>query len=140
MAWLHPGGIGLAGACTQPCCGSQVSSVHGLLSSQFGGGPPWQLPLLQASFVVQAFPSLHGAVLSVWTHPLAGLHESSVHGLPSSQFGGGPPWQLPLLQASFVVQALPSLHGAVLCVWAPPRAGLRESSVHGLPSSQKLGG
>ena len=41
--------------------------------------------------------------------PLAGLHPSVVHGLPSSQFGAGPPWQVPAWQVSDVVQALPSL-------------------------------
>jgi hypothetical protein len=30
--------------CTQPICGSQESSVHGLWSSQLSGGPPLQVP------------------------------------------------------------------------------------------------
>ena len=53
--------------------------------------PPTHLPPLQTSPTVQAFPSEQGAVLLVWTHPVAGWQESSVHTLPSSQVGGGPP-------------------------------------------------
>jgi len=48
---------------------------------------------------------------AVWMHPLVGLHESSVHWSLSLQFVGPPLTQLPLTQASPVVQALPSLHG-----------------------------
>src|SRR5437867_2028532 len=126
--------------CSQPLAGLQESSVQGLPSSQFGGGPTVQLPAAQASFVVQAVPSLQGAVLFACTQPLAGLQESSVQTLPSSQFGGGPPAQLPVAQASFVVQALPSLQGAVLFAWTQPLAGLQESFVQTLPSSQFGGG
>src|SRR5262249_30744177 len=125
---------------TQPDAGLQVSSVQGLPSSQFGGGPPTHVPAAQGSFVVQALPSLHGAVLFVWTQPLAGLQVSSVQGWRASQFGGGPPTRVPSALVSFVVQALPSLHGAVLFVWTHPDAGLQVSSVHGLPSSQFGGG
>jgi hypothetical protein len=57
---------------------------------------------------------LQGAVLLVWTHPEAGIQASSVHGLPSAQSGAGPPTQVPPLQASCVVHALPSSQGAVL--------------------------
>jgi hypothetical protein len=35
--------------------------------------------------VVQALSSLHGSALFAWTHPVAGLHESFVHTLPSPQ-------------------------------------------------------
>jgi len=59
---------------------------------------------------------LQGAVLFVWTHPPAGLQESFVQGLPSSQFSDEPGVHTPPPQASFVVQALPSLHGAPLFV------------------------
>src|SRR2546425_10209179 len=45
-----------------------------------------------------------------WTHPVCGLHASLVQSSWSLQSGGGPPAQEPLLQASPVVQALPSLH------------------------------
>jgi hypothetical protein len=124
---------------TQPVAGSQVSSVQTFPSSQFGAAPPAQLPPEHVSFVVQALPSSQGAELSVWTHPVAGSQVSSVQTLPSLQFGGAPPTQLPPEQVSFVVQALPSLHEAVLFVWTHPVAGLHESSVQPFPSLQ-LGG
>jgi hypothetical protein len=121
---------------TQPFAGLHESSVHGLLSLQLGAGPPLQVPPPHVSFVVQAFPSLHGDVLFVWTQPFAGSHESSVQGLLSLQFGAGPPLQVPPPHVSFVVQAFPSLHGAVLFVWTQPVDGLQESSVQGLLSLQ----
>src|SRR5256886_13384457 len=105
-------------------------------SSQLGAGPPRHLPPLHLSLVVQAFPSLQGAVLFVWTQPVAGLQVSSVQPLPSSQLIAGPPTQPPLLQVSLMVQAFPSLQGAVLAVWTQPVLGLQVSSVQTLPSSQ----
>jgi hypothetical protein len=123
-------------AYAQPVAGLQESSVQTLPSLQLVGPPLTQLPPEQASPVVQAFPSLHGAVLFAWEQPVTGLHESSVHGFPSSQFGPAPPMQTPPEQASPVVQALPSSQEAVLFVWAHPVAGTQESSVHGLPSLQ----
>jgi hypothetical protein len=100
---------------TQPVAGLHVSVVHGLPSSQFSAGPPAQAPPEHASFVVQALPSLHGALLFTWVHPVAGLQPSSVQPFPSLQFGAGPPTQWPApSQWSPVVQALPSLHGVLL--------------------------
>src|SRR5437867_1879335 len=125
---------------TQPVAGSQLSVVHTFPSSQLGAGPPTHVPPLHVSFVVQALPSLHGAVLFVWTQPVAGLQESSVQGVGSREVEGGRPAHAPPLQVSFVVQALPSLHGAVLFVWTQPVAGVQESSVQGLPSLQFGGG
>jgi len=110
-----------------------------LPSLQLGGAPPTQTPPEQVSFVVQALPSLHGAVLFKRTQPLAGLHESSVQALPSLQLGGAPPTQTPPEQVSFVVQALPSLQGLVLSACTQPLAGLHESSVQALPSLQLTG-
>jgi hypothetical protein len=57
---------------------------------------------------------VHEAVLLAWTQPVPGLHESSVHGLASLQFGAAPPTQIPPAQVSTAVQALPSLHDAAL--------------------------
>jgi len=122
--------------CTQPPDGLQLSSVQTLPSSQLGGAPPTQAPPLHVSLVVQALPSLHGALLLVWTQPVAGSQPSSVQPLPSLQFGAGPPMQRPPLQASLVVQALPSLHGSVLLPWTQPVVGLQLSSVQRLSSSQ----
>jgi hypothetical protein len=75
---------------------------------------------------VQALPSSHALVFGVWTQPAspthaaptqpAGLQESSVHGLLSSQSSGGPPWHEPPPQVSFVVHTFPSSHGFVLFV------------------------
>src|SRR5436190_15801796 len=42
----------------QPLLGSQPSVMQTLLLLQLGAGPPAQLPPLQASAVVHAFPSL----------------------------------------------------------------------------------
>src|SRR5262245_56268037 len=81
--------------CVQPDAGSQPSAVQLLPSLQSGGGPPAQLPPEQVSFVVQALPSLHAAVLLVCTQPVAGSQLSSVQGLPSSQPSAGPPTQVP---------------------------------------------
>jgi glyoxylate utilization-related uncharacterized protein len=125
--------------CTHPLAGLHESSVQGLLSLQPSAGPPTQDPPEHVSTVVHAFPSLHAAVLFACTHPLAGLHESSVHGFPSSQLSGDAPTQDPLEHVSTVVQAFPSLHAAVLFVCTQPAAGLQESSVQGFPSSQFSG-
>jgi hypothetical protein len=126
--------------CRQPVTGSQLSVVQTLPSLQLAAGPPLQVPPPHVSFVVQAFPSLQGFELFVCTHPLAGSHESVVHGLPSLQFGAGPPLQVPPPQVSPVVQAFPSLQGFVLSVWTQPLPGSHESFVHGLWSSHSAAG
>src|SRR3989442_14364118 len=105
-------------------------------SSQLGDGPPTHLPPLHLSLVVQAFPSLHGAVLFVWKQPVAGLQVSSVQTLPSSQLSAGPPTQPPLLQVSLVVQAVPSLQVAVLSGWKQPVVGLQVCTGRELSTSQ----
>src|SRR6266849_1382115 len=122
--------------CTQPVSGLQASVVQTLPSSQLGAGPPTQVPPLQVSLVVQAFPSLQGLVLLVCTQPVAGLQLSSVQTLPSSQLGAGPPTHAPPAQVSLVVQAFPSLQGLVLLMCTQPVAGLHESSVQTLLSLQ----
>src|SRR5947199_4267911 len=101
--------------------------------------PPVQAPPLQVSLVVQALPSLQGSVLLPWRQPVVGSQLSSVQRLLSLQLSAGPPAQLPSLQVSLVVQALPSVQGAVLFVCTQPVDGLQVSSVQTLPSSQ-LGG
>jgi len=110
--------------------------VQGLLSVQDKAAPPWQEPPEQTSFVVQLLPSLHGIELLVVTQPETGSHELSVQGLLSVQDKAAPPWQEPPEQTSPVVQALPSLHEAVLLVVTHPEAGLQELSVQGLLSVQ----
>src|SRR5439155_15750734 len=86
-----------------------------MTSSSQTTGCPVQLPLLQVSSVVHLLLSSQGAVLGLLTQlPVPGSQLSSVQTLPSSQFGGGPPTQLPFLQASSVVQASPSLQAVPL--------------------------
>src|SRR5204862_545001 len=126
-------------ACAQPLAGTQVSSVHGFESSQLGAELPTHAPPEQVSPVVQALPSLQEAVLFACAQPLAGTHESSVHGFESSQFGAAPPMQAPPEHVSPVVQALPSLQDAVLFACAQPDAGTRAESRRGGEESQ-LGG
>src|SRR5438034_211285 len=125
--------------CVQPLAGLQLSVVQTLWSSQLGGGPPTHVPPLHVSLVVQALPSLHGAVLFVWTQPVAGLQLSVVHTFPSSQLGAGPPTHVPPLHVSFVVQASPSLHRKGVVEWTQPVAGLHLAVVQPVPSS-RLGG
>ena len=122
--------------CTQALAGLHESSVQTLPSLQLGAAPPTQTPPEQVSFVVQALPSSHEAVLFTCTQPLAGLHESSVQTFPSLQSGGGPPTHEPAEQLSLVVQALPSSQGNVLFTCTQPLAGLHESSVQAFPSLQ----
>jgi hypothetical protein len=126
--------------CTHPVAGSHESIVQHWPSSQLVGPPAWHVPPPQVSPVVQAFPSLHGLVLLVWTQPEDELQVSVVQTLPSSQFGGAPPLQVPPPHVSAVVHAFPSLHGAVLLVFVQPVDGLQESSVHGLLSLQSGAG
>src|SRR5207244_2690981 len=104
------------------------------------GAPPTHNPPEQVSLVVHALPSLHGNVLFVLTHPTAGLQLSSVQPLPSLQLGGAPPAHDPPEQVSFVVHALPSLHGSVLFACSHPLVGLQLSFVQVLWSSQLSAG
>jgi hypothetical protein len=98
--------------CTQPMAGLHASSVQRFPSSQLGGGPPAHEPPLQASPIVHALPSLQGFEFGAWTHPTAGLQESSVQAFRSAQLGGTPGLQTPFTQVSAPLQALPSLQSA----------------------------
>jgi hypothetical protein len=146
-----------------PVAGLHESSVQTLLSLHTVGAPDTQTPPEQVSPVVQALLSEHGAVLSVKTQPVAGLHESVVQTLLSLQTIGvltqapveglhesavqallslqflGAPVQIPPEHTSPEVQALPSLQGAVLLVCTQPLAGSHESFVQALLSSQLIG-
>jgi hypothetical protein len=113
-----------------------VSVVHGLPSLQSSPTPALHAPPWHLSPDVQAEPSSHGSVLLAFTHPEAGLHESFVQTLPSSQSSSAPGMQEPLPHVSPSVQALPSVHGCVLFVFVQPVAGLQASFVQTLPSSQ----
>jgi len=78
---------------------------------------PAQTPPPHTSLLVQATPSSHDEVLLAFWQPEAGTQVSVVHTLPSLQLGAAPPTQVPPAQVSLVVQALPSVHGAVLFVY-----------------------
>jgi hypothetical protein len=63
----------------------QVSSVHGLPSSQLTG-VPLQVPFTQWSPDVHALPSSQDPEVGVWVQvPVAMSHASAVQGFPSSQ-------------------------------------------------------
>ena len=124
----------LAGVFTQPVAGLQESVVQTVPSLQLRGGPPMHWPPEHVSAVVQALPSSHVEVLFVFTQPVAGLQVSVVQTLPSLQLGAGPPTQTPPAHVSGVVQALPSLQGAVFGV--PPAQAPAPS--HVLPEMQTL--
>jgi hypothetical protein len=111
--------------------------VQTLPSSQFGGAPPRQEPPEHVSAVVQAFPSSQALVLFTFLQPIAGLQESSVQPLLSSQSGGGPPTHTPPEQTSPVVHAFPSLQRLMLLAntQTPP---WHESVVQAFPSSHWL--
>ena len=104
----------------QPLAGLQLSSVQPLPSLQMSGAPLTHVPPPQVSLVVHAFPSLQGAVLFVYTQPLAGLQLSSVQSLPSLQTSGAPLTQDPLAHVSLVVHASWSSQDAVLFVCVQP--------------------
>ena len=121
---------------TQPVPVLQLSAVHSLPSSQLGALPGTQLPLAQMSMTVHALPSVQKLLLLVKVQPLVVSQASVVHGLPSLQATALPLAQLPPVQVSPLVQALPSVHGKLLLALTQPLAELHESLVHSLPSSQ----
>jgi hypothetical protein len=125
-------------AFTQPLAGSHASAVQVFRSLQFRGAPPMHLPVLQASWVVQALLASQARLFSVKTQPLTVSQLSVVQGLLSLQSSAAPATQLPLLQASGSVQALPSLQGAALAVKVQPVLGSQASSVQALPSLQGM--
>ena len=115
--------LAMAFRCLQPTAESQVSAVHGLLSSQ-GAVLPAQLPAVQASLTVHGLPSSQLAKLAVWPQPVLVLHVSLVQGFWSSQ----PP----------VVQTMGSVQRPPLgtSTWLHPACRSQVSVVQGLPSSQ----
>jgi hypothetical protein len=132
---------GLAGLEQAPVAGSQVpASWHWSVGVHAIGGPGTQAPLPQVSPTVQALPSLHAAVLLTCRHPTSGSQESVVHGLPSSQFRGGVPVQVPFRQTPVPLHTSPSPQVAVLLVCRHPAAGSHESSVQTLWSLQSAAG
>jgi hypothetical protein len=121
---------------TQPLLGSQESLVHGLPSSHVTLLPA-QKPPEHLSPWLQALPSSHPKVL-FWNAqlPVVVLQLSVVQGLLSLQLLATPALHAEAAHASPTVQALPSLHGAVLAANLQPALASQLSSVHGLPSLQ----
>ena len=97
------------------------------------------MPPAQESPAVQALPSSQALALFAKMQPVAGLHASVVHALPSLQTRATPAWHEPPPHVSAVVQAFPSSHAAVLFVKTHPVAGLHESVVHTFPSLHTTG-
>ena len=150
----------LAGLEQAPVEGLQVPAVwHWSAAAQVTGLPPVHEPPGRCRTVVQALPSLQGAVLAVWAQVPAPLQTSSVQTLPSvlqavaaavKQLSaaslqellhsappaqGSPAWlQVPPPQVSAPLQKRPSSQGAVLLVWAQVPVPLQASSVQTLPS------
>ena len=126
---------------------SQRSSVQALLSSHIPLPLPSQMPVAQTSPLVQTLPSSQKTPLrpgACWHFPVAPLHASLVHTLPSSQLSWlplhTPPWQVsPPVHASLSLQPLPlsavSTHRPLThAVWM--HCGLMAQSfsvVHALP-------
>jgi hypothetical protein len=102
--------------------------------------PAWQLPPPHLSLLVQLLPSSHAAVLATAVQlPLAASQPSVVQGLLSLHTLAVPALHALAAQTSPWVQALPSLHGALLATLAQaPLRGSQLSLVQGLASSQLL--
>ena len=123
-----PAQFGMLAYWQMPVDGLHASLVQSLLSLQVNSWP-MQLPLVQASVIVQLLPSVQAApsLPGVPTHlPSVASHASVVHGLPSSQATWPPAWHAPPKQVSPVVQPLPSLQ-------TPPSAFLETH----LPATHK---
>jgi hypothetical protein len=123
-------------AFTHPTDGVQESEVQGLPSSQSTADPGTHAPAAQVSPEVHALPSVQASEFGALMQPACGVQLSVVHGFESLQFTTCPGWQVPPVHWSWEVHALPSEHGSVLLALTQPVAGLQESEVHGLPSSQ----
>jgi hypothetical protein len=81
----------------QPAIGSQLSAVHGLPSLQLRAVPVVQVPAWQVSAPLHTLPSAHDVplvTLACW-QPSAGVQESVVQTLLSSQLGAVPAVQTP---------------------------------------------
>src|SRR5437899_3146448 len=130
-------------ACWQPCTGSHVSVVQGLLSLQLGSVPAVQRPGRHVSAPLHSFPSLHGVPFGTagcW-QPVTGSQMSVVHGFPSSQLRDDPAVQVPDRHVSAPLHTLPSLHEVPFAsaVCRHPPSGSQVSVVQGLLSLQLRG-
>ena len=73
----------------------------------------------------------------VKTHPVVGLHVSTVHPLLSLQLGAVPAVHVPLWQISAPLHTVASAQDVPFAtgVWRQLKSGSQPSVVHGLPSS-----
>ena len=124
---------------TQPVVGSQLSTVHRLLSLHVCAEWPRQAPPPQISPSVHAFWSSQALVLLVNTQPVVVLHVSVVQPFWSSHGALGVPVQVPWLHASLPVHAFLSSQVPVTGVLMQPLLGSQLSSVQTLLSSQLTG-
>ncbi len=99
-----------------PDAGSQLSSLHKLPSPQAAALPATHKPPPQASPTVHALPSLHGTSLLTCAHPSFPSQLSVVQMLLSSQLVVPPGRQTASLQASPMVQTLPSSQAMLLAL------------------------
>jgi hypothetical protein len=114
-----------------------VFFVQGLLSLHGRPAVALHSPAVHALADEHVLPSSHVVLSgrSVKVQPLVGEQVSVVQDSLSLQVIALPRhW--PPAQTSFVVQALLSVHAAVLLVWLHPLAGMQESVVQTLVSSQ----
>ena len=120
-----------------PVLASQASAVQGLLSWHTILSPT-HLPALQASCSVHRSPSLQlpSSCSASCAQPVFLSQESTVQSLPASQSSSLPGRQIPDVQWSLSVQALPSLHGLSSPLVVQPVMASQPSSVHRLASSQ----
>jgi hypothetical protein len=133
QAWV------LATKAQAPVAGLQLSDVQGLLSLQTTAEPGLHAPPPHRSPTVQAVPSEQELVLAVKTQlPETGLQLSVVQTFPSLQTVAVPARQVPPLQKSPFVQALPSLQALALFAKTHPVPGLQLSVVQTLPSLQTV--
>ena len=117
-----------------------VSVVHGSPSSHASGAPAAHAPDWHVSAPLHALPSEQDVpfATAAFAQPLAALHVSVVHALPSLQSGGVPAAHAPDWHVSAPLHALPSEHDvpfATAKVWQPS-SGSHACVVHGSPSSQ----
>jgi hypothetical protein len=119
----------------QPSLASQLSSVQGFLSSQSPAWPGTQLPWAHTSPWVHTLLSLQAAWLGALEQPDLLSHLSSVHGLPSSHLTAAPGAHFSSAHWSPLVQASPSLQGALLALWTQPLLASQLSVLQGLLSS-----
>ena len=135
--WLLHERPSVTGGYAQPLTGSHVSFVHGLPSSQAGGGPGVHEPAMHVSRPshTSALSHMCPSSSAVLVQPAIASHVSTVHGLSSSHAESVPIVQTPAThtsQMSLGLQRVPSLATSR----RQPSIASQVSFVHASPSSQ----